>query len=227
MNKKANEMEAKELRIGNYLKGLQGDILEIEQIKKDCDNYIGYAVYFTNKDIGYIGTYDGKLYLTENGGEKWSFVNSGASPIKSLFFKSKSEGLKLSNLAGVISIKDDKINEPIYLDVMIVKGEKMILRKDARQLILEFNSMNFFDEKIGYAVGLGFSSWGGNGRKIGIIVTADGGETWFPISNENHERTFYSVSKNGFVVGEMGIILKIDKDSIVEKYKEIQAIIKK
>ena len=43
-------MKADELRIGNYLKGLQGDILEIEQIKKDCDNYIGYAVYFSNKD---------------------------------------------------------------------------------------------------------------------------------------------------------------------------------
>lgn len=53
-------MKPEELRIGNYLTLFENDILKIEQIKKDCDNYQGYAIYFTNGDSSSL-VYDDSL----------------------------------------------------------------------------------------------------------------------------------------------------------------------
>ncbi|PCJ22862.1 MAG: hypothetical protein COA97_12730 [Flavobacteriales bacterium] len=196
--------------------------------KIPCPNHPMTAVYFIDENTGFVGNYEGQIYLTENGGENWKRIKGGGSAVKSMFFTSKTNGLILSenSRSGISSIKNGEWKEVKYVELKNENGKNKVVNKYPEKLMIKYNSMNFFDDNIGYAVGQGYTTTSSKGRNIGIIVTADGGKTWFPISNEKHERTFNSVSKNGIIVGEMGIILKIDKDFITKTYQEIQSTIK-
>lgn len=186
------------------------------------------SIYFFDENIGYMGGIGGQIYITETAGRLWEKLDVATSlyPISAIYFKTPYEGFALNSKTGIASVLDGKKGTTLCLDTITKLNKYRITWIDQGEFMYIYKDINFLNNKIGYAVGARQVYHKSGGRELGILVTGDGGKSWFPLSNDKNETIFNSVSNSGIVVGERGTILKIDIDYILNKDYEIQLLLK-
>ncbi|MBU0561538.1 MAG: T9SS type A sorting domain-containing protein [Bacteroidetes bacterium] len=178
------------------------------------------ALFFTNNDIGYTGTYNGKIFKTTNSGVNWTEIyNWLGRSIQEIFFIDENMGLVLAGSNNILKTTDagsswTEIDIPSYSYSMesiyfstplvgfIVGEHGKLLRSldggNTWQSIYAgtgyFKSVHFANVSNGFAVGLD-----------GLFYkTIDGGTSWFPQtfnSSYNLSEVFFTNENNGWIVG--------------------------
>ena len=116
------------------------------------------ALYFVNKDTGYVVGYEGTIMKTTDAGQNWETQNSGSTQIlMSVYFINTNIGY----ICGSGGVVDNEILKTTDA------GENWFVNYSNKNIGDWFNSICFPDSNTGYAVG--FNS---------IMNTTDGGKNW-------------------------------------------------
>ena len=147
------------------------------------------ALYFVNKDTGYVVGYEGTIMKTTNAGQSWETQNSGSTQIlMSVYFINDDTGY----VVGYINDSDST--------GIIIKttngGESWLKKNQSINQYRAFFGIYFTSADTGYTVT-------GEGQ---IYITNDGGNNW-QLQYIDTTQWLYSVyfinSKTGFVAGGM------------------------
>jgi serine/threonine protein kinase len=144
-----------------------------------------YSIYFVNSDTGWITGQGGLILHTKDSGENWIKQKSNTSALlRSVYFIDEKNGFTAGDMGTLLYTEDG--------------GEKW--EKKELNIPLNFNGIYFTEQN-------GFIS----GEKGIILHTEDRGENWQKltgITSSNLFGIYFADSKNGWIAGEKGTILK-------------------
>ncbi len=151
------------------------------------DNFL--CVYFIDTDYGWVGSKQGKIYNTTNGGENWNLqITNSNKDIPSIYFINRDTGWCVSSSFGGSGEGD------IY---KTTDGGINWVQKFTSTNVLQ--SISFANQYLGWAVGTAYFV-GGQSFK-----STNGGESWFVDStfvNPVRPRDVYFLDESvGFIVG--------------------------
>jgi photosystem II stability/assembly factor-like uncharacterized protein len=152
--------------------------------KQDGLGGLGFSVFFTDNLTGYV--VGENIWKTTDGGVLW--VSQSGTGASSVYFPSKDTGYVVPGF-GFTSIKTSNAGADWIMDTC----------KNAYSLF----SVHFTNDTIGYAVGATTI----NPAPGIIIMTSDGGNTWYPQKTDSIPANFTSVcfptTNIGYAVGAM------------------------
>jgi photosystem II stability/assembly factor-like uncharacterized protein len=152
------------------------------------------AVFFADKENGWVVGDRGIIRATQNEGERWSAQDAGVkTALSDVAFVNKKEGFIVASGARIYRTLDGGNTWSLVYQIIAP-------RNAARDDLPELYSLAFPNKKKGWVVGT-------EGR---IFHTEDGGQTWAQQESGTKEELVhvrFVNDKHGWVVGGKGIIL--------------------
>jgi photosystem II stability/assembly factor-like uncharacterized protein len=156
--------------------------------------------FFVNSEIGWALAHRGQIYHTTDGGKTWKRQSSGTiSTLRALYFINRYEGWVASADGEILHTSDG--------------GKHWEVQRG--KVGVGLFTIRFWDDKIGYAVGV-TPYIRGKGQQGVIIYTTDGGRNWrkpegkLPLGKGNSGLVdVVSISaQESWVVGQRGAVLR-------------------
>jgi len=158
---------------------------------KSINIYNPQKIYFLNENIGFLGTGDGKMYKTIDGGNSWvlkNFVNYSPANYFTIYFYNEQIGFAERGHGELLKTEDG--------------GETWNKINSVSDHLFSFH---FLNEKLGYATG-----------EMGVTFkTTDGGINWQNIffqtgrvGGTDMNGIFFTSENIGYAVGSSGRIIK-------------------
>ncbi len=182
------------------------------------------------------------LLITSDGGANWESLNLSYGHINDVEYKNLNDifilcynGFYYSNDGGIDwdFVDLEKSGDDLYFfndDTAYIAGYNTILKSTDGGMTwnetninsehsIEFKSIYFPSEEIGYAVG--------EGEYENVYKSTDGGETWNPI--ESHASSplnyvYFSNEEEGIITGDLGLIMKTSSGGIVGLEEQEQQV---
>ena len=162
-----------------------------QKTKKDLN-----AIYFVDREIGWVAGDSGLIFSTGSGGDNWAELKSGVNfSLSDIFFRDRSEGWMVAQGGRVLYSEDAGISWKEIYRLPPGKGAGAS-KGDAPELY----SVAFVNKKKGWVVGT-------EGR---VLSTEDGGTTWIAQESGTKEEIVhikFTSEKRGWAVGGAGTIL--------------------
>ena len=151
---------------GGVFKTTNGGLIWEQQLNYGLDN--PYSIFFVNKDIGWIGTGDGHIYKSINGGANWN-LQASFNAIKDILFVNHYTGWVTDGGGSNVKYTSNGGENWIYQHVP-PEGGLILFSRPSR--ISSINGINVW--------GVGGTVFFGMGRVRGIIYkSTNGGNNWY------------------------------------------------
>ena len=178
--------------------GVQAQWQIVRQDETKCDNKGSRcdlnAVFFTDKETGWIVGDRGIIRATQNEGERWFAQDSGVkTALSDVTFINKKEGFVVASGARIYRSLDGGTTWALIYQIVAPKNA-------AKQELPELYSIAFPSKKKGWVVGT-------EGR---VLHSEDGGQTWAQQESGTKEELVhvrFINDKQGWIVGGKGTIL--------------------
>lgn len=218
---------------GDILKTTDGGFTWTDQSTPDMSKAL-YGITFISEDTGYICGYDGKIFRTYNAGIVWEyFQSSWYIVIRDICFPGSGRGLACGGdgyQTGALFQTGDSGNSWSF-DTTSIEWRRIFFFNDSEGLLAGYGtilrttdggenwshtdargdffvSMDFLNERVGYAVGYTGS----------VLKTTTGGQSWETLRNANslfqspvyYNRVVFRNEYTGYIIGENGCFLKTE-----------------